>query len=365
MTTLGPSIRKIVLIFILALPIGGRAELLINGYGTVGVSKSDYNSRFEGWTNDEVDYRSNTQLAINMLQEVSKQFSANAQVISRSEQGFDAELRLMNLNWTPKDRYLVRVGKIRTPILLMSEYQEVGVLYPWSKPPGEIYNLPIDTMVGINGAVDCQWGDNWTVKSSFAAGGGKNSIYQFNKVSEGEAKDVFLVNFDLMSPLWHFRAGVGRADYSGQIISTTAGTPPTYTQTTTAIPAEIQDAEFLTGGVRYLSDKFLLQSEVVNLKAKLTIDRKNVFTSHYATIGTYFSENYLLHVTRSVLRETETQFITGEQITHALGLNYIFTKDLVFKIDYKIVDVEGGKGSFEAQPDRKVNIGDVSVNFSF
>ena len=342
-----------------------QAEFVINGYGTVGVSKSDYESKFEGWTDDEIDYKSNTQLAVNMVQEVSQQFSANAQVIARGEQDFDAELRLMNLNWVPGDGYLLRVGKIRSPILLMSEYQEVGVLYPWSKPPGEIYNLPIDTMVGINGAVNYQIAEDWTFKTSFAAGGGRNVIYGADTVSEGDAKDLILFNLDLMSSYWHFRVGVGKADYSGQVISTSVGGPPSYTQTTTAIPAEIQDAEFATAGLKYLSDRYLLQSEYVSLRGKLTIDRKKLFTSHYVTAGIYFGENYLVHTTRSVMRETETLLIAGEQITHAVGVNYIYNRDLVFKVDYKVVEVEGGKGNFAVQPDRDVNVGERSVNCSF
>ena len=342
-----------------------QSDFLINGYGTVGISKSDFPSKFEGWTDDEVDYNSNTQLAVNMLQEVSQKFSANAQVIARGEQDFDAELRLMNLNWVPDDRYLIRAGKIRTPILLMSEYQEVGVLFPWSKPPGEIYSLPIDTIVGVNGSVDYDLGSSWSIQASFAAGGGSNAVYYADRVSSGDAKDVLILNVDVKSPYWHFRAGAGRADYSGSVISTTAGTAPTYTQTTTEIPIVIEDTEFLTAGVRYLSEKFLFQSEVVNLKGKLTVERKNLFTSHYLTAGAYFGGDYLFHVTRAVLRDTETQFIAGEQITHAAGINYIYNKDLIFKIDYKVVDVEGGKASFDNQPDRPVNIGDVSVNFSF
>lgn len=132
------------------------AEVTINGFLTTAAVVLDsevdtvYNS---GDVTDVVRFdNADSRLGLQFYAPINNRVSATAQLLARNDDYSNpiaADWAYVSLE--ANDVTEVRMGKLKLPTFLLSDYIEVGYAYPWIRPPEEVYSLnPISTLVGLD-----------------------------------------------------------------------------------------------------------------------------------------------------------------------------------------------------------------------
>ena len=79
---------------------------------------------------------------------------------------FDLEADWAFASYSFSDQVQVRIGKIKLPTFLVSDFIEVGYSYPWIRPPQEVYTgNPITSIVGGDLLFTPRWGGvEWLIQ---------------------------------------------------------------------------------------------------------------------------------------------------------------------------------------------------------
>jgi len=134
----------------------------VSGFGTIGaVHASLRDADFTAttmhpdgagltrrWSTD-VD----TNLGMQLDARLNRRWSAVLQVVS--EQGADNSYRprveWANIKYQATPELALRAGRIALPLFLTADYRKIGYIYPWVRPPVEIYGtLPFTSSNGID-----------------------------------------------------------------------------------------------------------------------------------------------------------------------------------------------------------------------
>ncbi|MCK5881831.1 MAG: hypothetical protein KAG18_08140, partial [Sinobacterium sp.] len=129
-------------------------QLEVSGFATWSVSKSDNATPWyvNREITDETCYNCDTVWGIQLDYQPLDSVRLSAQVVKRPEDPWDKpEVEWAYVGYSPIDDLEIRVGKLRLPLFLMSEYYYVGNAYPWVRPVPELYNrqLGITASEGI------------------------------------------------------------------------------------------------------------------------------------------------------------------------------------------------------------------------
>src|SRR6202012_4302295 len=147
-------------LFALALPsLRSRADdgfelpsyLHFSGFGTLGLATSD--NRHYALLRDQEDgkgissgtspLRSDSRLGLQMDAEITPELSATIQGVFRKDPGisFTDTVQWAFLKYDPASWLQIRVGRMGTDSLMLSDMRNVGFPYPWVRPPVEFYAL--------------------------------------------------------------------------------------------------------------------------------------------------------------------------------------------------------------------------------
>jgi hypothetical protein len=81
---------------------------------------------------------------------VNDTISFTAEFLSEGSTGYDVTTDWLYAQWQATDQWDIKVGRIRIPLFMLSQYLKVGYTYPWSRPPIEVYNfVSISDFTGI------------------------------------------------------------------------------------------------------------------------------------------------------------------------------------------------------------------------
>lgn len=97
----------------------------------------------------EVDSRLGAQLAL----KAGNQWSAVLQVVSeqRTNNTYHPMVEWANVKYQATPDLSLRFGRIALPIFLAADYRKVGYIYPWVRPPVEVYGaIPISNSDGVD-----------------------------------------------------------------------------------------------------------------------------------------------------------------------------------------------------------------------
>lgn len=128
-------------------------ELSISGFGSTSIAKSDNSTPviINRSISDETCYDCDTAFGI-QLDYYKDAFKASVQLVKRPQDEWsEPELEWAYLGYHIRDVEL-RVGRLRLPVFLASEYFYVGHAYNYARPPEELYNsiLGITAYNGVN-----------------------------------------------------------------------------------------------------------------------------------------------------------------------------------------------------------------------
>ncbi|MBK9038371.1 MAG: hypothetical protein IPL83_04280 [Bdellovibrionales bacterium] len=351
------------------------------GFWTLSVNQSDSDVLYGGYLNDKLNLYNDSKAGLNGTISIDETWTATLQLVARGTGGdrsFEPELDWALATWEPSSIYSLRLGKQKLPAWLISDHLDVGVLYPWNRPPNEVYDTnPLSSFVGMSHSFSFTLPKSTNLQIELV-GGGANSDLRRDKDTtfELDARDIVGSTLTIKRNELSFRVAYFQAHVDASIVAnkdTLLGLPAPYdtlsARTTSVTPLNLGRATFSNMGFRWDGERVLALGEYVQQKNSVSDLEK--IAAYYATLGYYWGgkKSILTHLTYSAESELEATnpFIkNGKQTSKILGLNYIVSPSLVAKAQWTQTESEKGKrGSFASDPGRPVNLVDISLNSAF
>ena len=148
-----PNFALLPVLAAFALPAQG-VEWTWSGFGTVGFALSDQPYRYQRFIDNHGTFKRDSILGAQLDARFSQQWSATVQAklgpADHSDSSLEASLAWAFVSWRPSDDWLVRVGKIRLPLMLNTENNDVGATFDFARLPQEVYSIsPLTDLVGM------------------------------------------------------------------------------------------------------------------------------------------------------------------------------------------------------------------------
>jgi opacity protein-like surface antigen len=183
----------------------------VNGFATLGVTQSDEEIGYNGYgvdntgpINNETNFRRYTKAGVQMTFNIDRETSVVTQMVSRGSTDFETKMEwaYFKHNFTPE--LSGKLGKIRGPYFMLSEYLDVGYAVPWTSMPSETYEV-MSIFANLEGA-DLTWETSFSdliAQTQFVYGRIEGETY--------DGDDVISLGFTLSGDTWSVRVGHSQA----------------------------------------------------------------------------------------------------------------------------------------------------------
>jgi hypothetical protein len=363
--------KKIIIALFLLISNSYAFDISTKGFLTFAYRTSDSEIPYKEHITDEGEYSHGTKAGLQFHSNISKRNEAFVQLLANGENGrdFNFALDIAHITFSYTDNHKLLYGKIRLPVWMISDYRQVGSLYPWVNPPEEVYEIvPLET-VGVN---DTFFGISF--EGLVAQNGKHRATYRFyHGGGERSGKDMETRIRNLHGLLLNY--DYGDLTLKASYLNALSKGEKTLSDGT-KVDASFGRAQYYSYGLRYDSEYILAMSEFSQVLAD-NRSYENV-KSYYAMLGGYlYDQLFLLHATFSEVLESSKSDKDIFQETWTVGLNYNFDLNTVLKLEYKRVTPTrkpfyppgGGPpnsaGLFERHPDGSVNFLAFSLNTMF
>ena len=141
---------------VLLLPLSaGAVDMNWSGFATLGYAVSDQPYKYQRFIDDQGTFKRDSVLGAQLDVKFTPQWGATLQArlapSLSSDRQWDPSLTWAFVSWRPLDDWLVRVGKIRLPLMLNTENTDVGATFDFARLPIEVYSLaPTTDVVGLS-----------------------------------------------------------------------------------------------------------------------------------------------------------------------------------------------------------------------
>jgi len=151
----------ITLLSVVALPILAMLPLptyavdfTSSGFGTLGYAQSDQSANYQRFINNNGSFKRDSILGGQLEARLSPQWGATVQAklapSDHSDSAYQASMAWAFVSWRPTDDWLIRAGKIRLPLMLNTENNDVGATFDFARLPQEVYSIsPMTDIVGV------------------------------------------------------------------------------------------------------------------------------------------------------------------------------------------------------------------------
>ncbi|GAB2180594.1 hypothetical protein DLREEDagrD3_08170 [Denitratisoma sp. agr-D3] len=134
---------------------GWAVDYSVSGFGTVGYAKSDKSYAYERFIDKNGTFNQDSLFGVQVDAKFSPQWSATYQAKYAPSQQIDGQWDVTTAwafaSWRPNDDWLLRLGKMRVPTYLYSQYTDVGAAYDFVRLPVEVYAFtPSTDFIGAN-----------------------------------------------------------------------------------------------------------------------------------------------------------------------------------------------------------------------
>ncbi|WP_101757011.1 hypothetical protein [Oceanicoccus sp. KOV_DT_Chl] len=252
------------------------SRISLNGFISASATQSD-----PAVGDQNVSYRDDISFDTDSIAGLQARFKLNEktditiQMVARGAEDWELETEWAFISHEVTDALTLRAGRLRLPLYLFSESLEIGLSYPWARPPSDFYALPINNYEGVDALYNVAFGD-WIHQFQFFAGSDNQSSYDTN--------DFYGANITSSSGAWTHRASAFTFDIE---FSSFGGRD---------LPENINDGgTYYTLASMYDDGNWLLVTEI----SIYDTDQTEVFRdtdAGYITIGRYLGE-WLPHIT--------------------------------------------------------------------
>lgn len=135
----------------------GTDNISFSGFLTAGASyasqpvlagTSDVSN--DGSIGNVVSFEEDSRFGLQVSTQINPQVSITGQMLAKAhENNYALSTDWAYVKYRASNNLSVRVGRVKLPSFLISDYNEVGYAYPWVRPPQEMYSA--NPMTGVNG----------------------------------------------------------------------------------------------------------------------------------------------------------------------------------------------------------------------
>ena len=177
----------------------------MNSFLTIGAATLSDDGHYLDRITENISFENDSHYGINIRTEVSDKVSGAAQLLATAvDSNFNVEAEWAYVSYKFNDSNSIRAGKLNLTTFLLSDYATVGYLYPWIRPPVEVYaNNPMKNFLGAELLNVTRFGKKTKLTSQFFIGSAQvnNGDFTF------KATDGYGLNFQLDMPYVSVRIG--------------------------------------------------------------------------------------------------------------------------------------------------------------
>jgi len=346
----------------MAADVNNDAFVDIHGFMTTGATVGDNKYMYSNGISKRLNYLYDSQFGLNLSKRLNAQWDFAAQYISN----FSDTGRIFNVDWVLASYYPIKglsfqIGKHKMPVWLISDHSGVGKVYPWVRPPQEVYVLdPVQRFIGAKATYEYVVGDG-SLALSVYGGGVQGSLstlagrtvtrstfngYDIRGATLSFEYDALTVRSSYMEALVSFSAPNYQIDKLTLRYFTTGMKfdwwkilfYAEYVKTGSEIPkSEIEAGDLAVknaiGPAAILNA--LVESQILHSKF---LDTR----SYYATLGYRITEDLMFAVTYAKIKSSDQNLGQGSQNSRIAGLKYDFNRWADLKIEYQRTEIEEG-----------------------
>ena len=362
-------------------------KLRINGFASFGLVQSSEPESYHRGITDEANFRRYTKAGVQMTFNIDDSTSVITQLVSKGENDFDTKADWLYIKHSFGNGLTAKVGRLRKPNYLLSEFFDVGYAMPWTQPPVEVYGVLESSAnyEAIDLTYDFEIGD-WSAYTQLQ--------YGRSETSEVISKDLIAFNFSMNNGDLTLRAGYSQADAAIVAGSGTATLVATVNGAIAdpATPTNIAgDAASLSGSNKgtffglaamYDNGQMVLISEYNSLK----VDSVLADQDGYYLMGGYRIGQWMPYLTIAHEETTDDSdriassipalsaspaaeagalatingalaALNSEQDRTAIGVRYDWKPGVAVKVQYDMVDAGDSNGEFDTPSDTPAGTG--------
>lgn len=340
----------------------------VNGFATFGIVQSDVEDSADTYhrgINNETNFRRYTKAGVQMTFNMDPQTAVVTQFVARGENDFDVKAEWAYFKHNVTNNFTVKLGRLRKPNYLLSEYFDVGYAMPWTQAPVEVYGVLEETAnyEAVDLSYDMEMGD-WTANFQLQYGRAVGE----STVSE----DLTAFNYSMSNGELTLRAGYSQADVSfvsGAALATAAAQIDAL-----LVGTDIEGEQFGSSAkgtfaglaAMYDNGTILAIAEYTSL----TVESYFADQDGYYAMGGYRIGQWMPYATYAYEETTDDddrEATTGataavatatlaslnlntEQTRTGLGVRYDYKPGVAMKLQYDMVDVGDTAGEFDSVP---------------
>lgn len=125
-------------------------EVDISGFGSfVGGIKSKEGSVFL-YETEKLDFKPDSLAGIQVRGNINDKAAATLQLIARGIENWEPSVDWAYASYEVRSDITWRMGRLRLPLYLYSDFLTIGYTYPWISPPYAVYYFPLSTVDGTD-----------------------------------------------------------------------------------------------------------------------------------------------------------------------------------------------------------------------
>lgn len=366
----------------------------VNGFASFGMVQSSEPESYHRGITDDVNFRRYTKAGIQMTFNLDSDTAVITQLVSKGENDFETKAEWMYLKHNLGNGFTGKIGRLRKPNYLLSEYFDVGYAMPWTQAPVEVYGVLESSanFEALDLSYDFDLTDDWSamaqVQYGRAAGG-----------TETTSDNLVALNYSMTNGELTLRAGYSRADVAiiaGSDTATLAGTLDSLVANTNLSSQKAgSSVEGAFGGLAAMYDDGTILA--IAEYTFLTVDSYFADQDGYYAMGGYRIGQWMPYLTYAFEETTDnsdrlaTSVITSggavadatliatvngtfaavaldnEQTRTSLGVRYDLKPGVTIKAQYDMVDAGDYAGEFDAgaPTDGKANVLSITIDTVF
>lgn len=127
-------------------------DVTFSGFLTVGGGVADDEDAvgYAGYEEDDLTFDTDTVFGLQVSSAVTEQLTVTGQLVARGTDDYDVDAEWAYVSYAFSDSFTGRMGRLRTPLYLYSDYVDVGYAYSWLRAPREVYYLPFNNFQGVD-----------------------------------------------------------------------------------------------------------------------------------------------------------------------------------------------------------------------
>lgn len=156
-----------------------------------------------GWSAAE-----DSKLGLQMSYQLTDKIGLTGQAISRGKEP-TPELTWAFASYSINDQWQLDLGRKRLPLYYYSDFQDLGLAYPWISPPAELYGWETTNYNGASLRYQTSWGSTDVSLNTFAGNERVDDNPYFETYSEtpidSEWNDIVGTNIEFTKDWWTLR----------------------------------------------------------------------------------------------------------------------------------------------------------------